>query len=245
MQCFVCFYRKRTAKTAAERAQLNLFHPNASQSSAYFRPTASTDVNRVQHHPQHQTATTGQNQQSGVFQGAENLGAWHPQSTPSDTVFRPFSHTPPLAPAHGPASTLPPTWLNSSAPRPAEFEAEEEGGTSAAWEVALSTSTEPIYVFENGSIMTDDELIRAGLGPWIRALTWFGWQLLELAMGDHSTIAGLSALVLINYQALSGEFIVQHFKTKPLVDIFLQKIWCILGNIKAPTQIKEFFPSLC
>lgn len=186
---------------------MNLLHTNAPQSGAYLRPPILTDVNRGQHLPQHQTATTGQHQQSGAFQTAEGMGAWHIQPTQPETVFRPFSHTSPLAPAHGPASTLPPTWLNSGAPRPAEFDVEEEGGTSSAWEMALSTSTEPIYIFENGSIMTDEELIRAGLGPWIRALTWFGWQLLELAMGDHSTIAGLSALVLINYQALSGQFI--------------------------------------
>ncbi|VDM35307.1 unnamed protein product [Hydatigera taeniaeformis] len=211
---------ERTAKAAAERAQLNLFHPTASQSSAYFRPSTSTEVSRNHHHHHHQqhqhhqqqqqeqqqTTTTMQHQQTGPFQSVENLSAWQTQSAASEPTFRPFPHTPPLTPA-------PPTaWHggsnSGSVPRPADFEQEEEGGGITAWEVALSTPTEPVYIFENGSIMTDEELIRAGLGSWIRALTWFGWQLLELAMGDHSTIAGLSALVLINYQALSDKLFI-------------------------------------
>ncbi|KAH9283546.1 Nuclear receptor subfamily 4 group A member 3 [Echinococcus granulosus] len=188
----------RTAKAAAERAQLNLIHPNTSQPNAYFRSSTSADVSRTQQ----QTSTIMQHQQTGPFQSVENLSAWHTQPASSESSFRPFPHTPPLTPAP------PSSWLGGgsggSVPRPADFEAEEEEGNITVWELALSTPTEPVYIFENGSIMTDEELIRAGLGSWIRALTWFGWQLLELAMGDHSTIAGLSALVLINYQALSG-----------------------------------------
>lgn len=88
---------------------------------------------------------------------------------------------------------------------PIDFDGDE--GNASDLEAATNTPTEPVYIFENGSVATDEELIRAGLGPWIRALTWFGHQLLELAMGDHSTVAGLSALVLINYQSLSGKLV--------------------------------------
>uniref|UniRef100_A0A0X3NUT3 Nuclear receptor domain-containing protein n=1 Tax=Schistocephalus solidus TaxID=70667 RepID=A0A0X3NUT3_SCHSO len=81
-------------------------------------------------------------------------------------------------------------------------EESEEGQKESSFLQLTLTATERAFVFENGSVMSGDELTRAGLGPWVKALTWFGHQLLELSMGDHSTIAGLAALVLINYQAL-------------------------------------------
>uniref|UniRef100_A0A5K3EWA7 Nuclear receptor domain-containing protein n=1 Tax=Mesocestoides corti TaxID=53468 RepID=A0A5K3EWA7_MESCO len=176
----------RTAKAAAERSQLNVIHAQPpSTTNTYFRSTSTPSAPTV----------VGRAQQLPAFQTADGPAAWQSPTAPPDPMFRPFSHTSPLPPPGG--------WNTSvSVPRATEFDGEESN--SGSWEVALSTPTEPVYIFENGSVMTDNELIRAGLGPWIRALTWFGWQLLELAMGDHSTIAGLSALVLINYQALSG-----------------------------------------
>ncbi|VDO12855.1 unnamed protein product [Rodentolepis nana] len=187
----------RTAKAAAERAQLNLFHPNSTQSSPYFRPPIPTDTPRI---PQQSNISAPQ-QTGPPFPGG--IVEWHSQTNPSDPAFRPFHHNPLIGPSQLPSHPTP--WQTGGVPRPLDFEVEDEGDANlAAWEVALSTPTEPGYIFENGSVMTDEELNRAGLGPWIRALTWFGWQLLELAMGDHSTVAGLSALVLINYQALCG-----------------------------------------
>ncbi|VDL15796.1 unnamed protein product [Hymenolepis diminuta] len=187
----------RTAKAAAERAQLNLFHPNTTQSGPYCRPSISTDAPRSQ-----QQSNISAHQQTGPS-FADGISEWHSQTNPSDPVFRPFQHNPSIGPSQMPSH--PSAWQTGGVSRQIDFELEDEGETNAAaWEVALSTPTEPVYIFENGSVMTDEELGRAGLGPWIRALTWFGWQLLELAMGDHSTVAGLSALVLINYQALCG-----------------------------------------
>lgn len=192
---YLHFYR--TAKAAAERAQLNLFHPNTTQSGSYCRPPISTDAPR----PQQQSNISAHQQTGPSF--ADGISDWHSQINPSDPVFRPFQHSPSIGPSQMPSH--PSAWQTGGVPRQIDFEMEDEGDTNAAaWEVALSTPTEPVYIFENGSVMTDEELGRAGLGPWIRALTWFGWQLLELAMGDHSTVAGLSALVLINYQALCG-----------------------------------------
>ncbi|KAL7064636.1 hypothetical protein AAHC03_05223 [Spirometra sp. Aus1] len=81
-------------------------------------------------------------------------------------------------------------------------EESEEADKEGSYMQLTLTATDNVFVFENGSVMSGDELTRAGLGPWVKALMWFGHQLLELSMGDHSTIAGLAALVLINYQAL-------------------------------------------
>ncbi|VUZ52790.1 unnamed protein product, partial [Hymenolepis diminuta] len=87
----------RTAKAAAERAQLNLFHPNTTQSGPYCRPSISTDAPRSQ-----QQSNISAHQQTGPS-FADGISEWHSQTNPSDPVFRPFQHNPSIGPSQMPS----------------------------------------------------------------------------------------------------------------------------------------------
>ncbi|TPP57512.1 putative Nuclear hormone receptor nor-1/nor-2 [Fasciola gigantica] len=61
----------------------------------------------------------------------------------------------------------------------------------------------PVYRLENGQIFQYDELHQAGVGGWARQLWETGMQIRTLIQGDWSAVAGLAALILVNYKSIN------------------------------------------
>lgn len=183
-------FNYRSAKQSAERAQLNFFQ--VGQVANYIRSQSSEE----------QQTTTPFSESSAVTDLPWLANSIHPLTfTPSKPTNDTFACPPSYCPSSSPSTR---SWALTGPQNQPPVRPFDESGEENQWENCYPPA-QAVYVFENGAFMTNEELTRAGLGPWMRALTWFGQQLLELAMGDHSTIAGLAPLVLLNYQTLSGE----------------------------------------
>ncbi|KAA0196723.1 hypothetical protein FBUS_01341 [Fasciolopsis buskii] len=63
----------------------------------------------------------------------------------------------------------------------------------------------PVYCLENGQTFQYEELYQAGVGGWARQLWETGMQIRALIQGDWSAVAGLAALILINYKSINCE----------------------------------------
>ncbi|CAH8438970.1 unnamed protein product [Dicrocoelium dendriticum] len=60
-----------------------------------------------------------------------------------------------------------------------------------------------VFQFENGSVLTFEQLSLAGFADWAKHVWESGIQLRELVKNDWSAIAGLAALILVNYKSIN------------------------------------------
>ncbi|VDP82812.1 unnamed protein product [Echinostoma caproni] len=61
----------------------------------------------------------------------------------------------------------------------------------------------PVYRLENGQLFRYEDLYHAGVGGWARQLWETGMQIRTLVQGDWSAVAGLAALILVNYKSIN------------------------------------------
>ncbi|KAL3317536.1 Nuclear receptor subfamily 4 group A member 2 [Cichlidogyrus casuarinus] len=64
-----------------------------------------------------------------------------------------------------------------------------------------------LVLFENGVSMTVNQVKNAGFGRWLEELYVYGQRLNFLCSEDMSIVAGLSALILLNFESINGELL--------------------------------------
>ncbi|VEL38505.1 unnamed protein product [Protopolystoma xenopodis] len=74
---------------------------------------------------------------------------------------------------------------------------------AAARQAQLQAWSAAVLVFESGDTMSLEEVAAAGLTSWAEQLREFGLRLRLLVQDDLNTIAGLAALVLLNYKSVN------------------------------------------